>query len=364
MRLVIIFILIIFNFSCTSEKKINVDYVVLDIESTINNKKKNSLKFNNIVKKTKLIPVETTDSTLFKYLFIADIIKDKIISFDKEAIYSINKESGNVKKIINNNGAGPREYKFIIDVVVEDDSIIFVYDTGKRGFLKYDFKGNFIQFIKNDSISTFEIMKNGNYCVCFSPFINSDYHTAIYDKNWNLISENIVNQRRNIETDMFYWNSIQKYNDELMFKDFFSDTIHQIKGKDYSPFIVLSKGKYKLPLEIGKNIMEKGREANNYIQQESYASVSNYCFLSYILNNSKYYDVWNIEESALIFRNIVNSNEDIKGIPIVINDVQIGIWSDYAKDNMLYSVINPEDALKIMPKLPEDTNPIILEIEL
>jgi hypothetical protein len=163
---------------------------------------------------------------------------------------------------------------------------------------------------------------------------------------------------------MYYWNSINHNNGKLLFKDCFGDTIYQITAEKDIPYLVLNKGKYKMPLEIASTLDILYKEGHHYIQQDYCIIASRYCFLSFNYDNKKFYDIWDMPDSRLVYRNIVQSQRDAIGFPVKLNDKTIHVWIDFAKDNLIYCVVSPEDALELIPTLPEDTNPVILEIEL
>jgi hypothetical protein len=345
--------------SCSPQKE--NEYAVIDLGRSLNTDISNDLSLNDISEKIEIIPVVTTDSTLLQYIFFADVIDDKIIAYDKETLFSINKADGNINKIINNKGAGPGEYKAIMDVIV-DHNIINIYDPGKRGFLKYDFSGKFIDFFRNDSIGTFKpLTSDGNYAVCYSPFSKPDRFFSIYDKDWNYVRGGVKNNR-GYDFAILYFNGISTYNGNLFFMD--ADTLYQITTEKDIPYLVLNMGKYKMPIETAATLNMLDKEGPKYIQQMRFAIVSKYCFISYNYDYKLYYDIWDYQNSKLLYRNIVKSERESLGIPVKINNKTIHVWIDYAKNNYIYCIVNPEDALKLIPSLPEDTNPIILEVKL
>ena len=120
-------IFVCFIISCdNNNRKKSKDYFLLDIENSIYKKPSNKLTINEISNEINIIPVKTNDSTLFDNLFIAGVTDKEIISYEKKALYSIDKKNGAVKTILNNQGTGPEEYKDILDVIIEEDSIIYI----------------------------------------------------------------------------------------------------------------------------------------------------------------------------------------------------------------------------------------------
>jgi hypothetical protein len=348
--------------SCSPQKE--KEYAVIDLGSSLNTDRSNDLSLNDISEKIEIIPVVTTDSTLLQYIFFADVMDDKIIAYDKETLFSINKADGNINKIIDKRGAGPEEYQAIMNVIV-DHNILNLYDPGKRGFLKYDFSGKFIDFFRNDSIATFKpLTSDGNYAVCYSPLFKSDNFVGIYDKDWNYVRGGVKNDRRDKHLAMLYFNGINTYNGKLFFMDAFGDTLYQMTTEKDIPYLVLNKGKYKMPIETAATLDMLNKEGPKYIELGHFTIASKYCFMFYYYDNKHYYDIWDFENSKLLYRNIVKSERESPGIPVKINNKTIHIWVDYAKNNYIYCIVNPEDALKLIPSLPEDTNPIILEVKL
>ena len=352
--------------SCNDDKNKTKNYALLDIESSITIGNTNNFSLNKIVKEINVIPTETNDSTLLKHMFIAGVIGNEIIFYDKEALYSVNRTNGKVNTILRKQGSGPEEYKYIIDVIIDNDSIVYIYDSGKRGFLKFNINGTFNQFIKNDSIGTFQKIKDDYSVVCYSPFINSNNFVSIYDEKGNYYRNSIHNNRKDIELDMYYWNRLNKYNDLILFKDFLGDTIYNITAQADLPYIVLNKGKYKIPIEIASNRDKVDKEGHKYVQQESFYISSHYCFFTYYFDRNKYYDIWDMNTSRLLYRNIlIYQSRDIRiGTPVKINNQDINVWANFAINNYIYCIVEAEDAIKLIPSLPEDSNPILLEIKL
>lgn len=363
-KLFTLLLLSILLVACKNGKQ-QSDSVVLDIHRQLFVKKSTLSALNEIAEDVKIIPVETNESCLFDFLAIAGTTDDNIISFDKDAVYSIHKSDGEVTPVLKKKGRGPQEYKVIMDVVLEGDSIINIYDNGKRGFLKYDSQGNFLDFLANDSVGTFRRMPDGNLCIITSPFHNNDFFTAICDGKWDFIREGVPNDRKDVDFDMFFFNDFRFYNEKMLFRDYFGDTIYHITSEKDTPYIVLSQGQYKMPFDIAADNFKRNDEGYKYIDGINYMISSTYCFLNYYFDKKQYFDIWDLSQAKLIYRNTNSFEKPSYGIPVKLhNGLVVSVWANFAKDNYVYCVIEPTDAVKIIPSLPEDTNPIILEIKL
>jgi hypothetical protein len=243
---------------------------------------------------------------------------------------------------------------------------VHIYDGYKINI--YDFKGNFIKSHKSDSTGPLVILGDWYYAVSYSPFLKSEYALGIYDKSWNLHRKSIsINKDRKYA--IYPFTQAAKFNDDYYYMAALGDTLYQITSEYEKPYIVTPKGKYKIPENVTATLAELDKSGYLYIQQEYGMLISKYYFLSYYYNNQTYYDIWDIESStpALISRNKYSHTEEYTegtGIPVLIGDVKINVWPRYVSGRMMYCTIDAENAVKLIPSLPWDTNPVILELEI
>ena len=351
------------------ESKNENSIIVIDIANTINKKGNKISYLNDISQDIRLIPIETNDSILFKHVNIEGITEEYIVAHDgnigvnKIAVYLINKNSGKVASIIDRRGQGPGDYLRIANVFVNTkDNTIFLSDNVKIN--EYTFDGKFIKSIKNDSIDALRILSDDNFAVSFSPLVNQDYALGIYDKSWVLKRKSIPKLKIKEKFDMVYFDAIFNFNNDFFYKLAHSDTLYRFTSEFDEPYLVHSKGRYTIPFDIKANREMTEKYGNRYVQYDFGYLISKYYFLTYYYNNKFYSEIWNIEESSLLFKSIYGRDGRHPGIPVIIGEEIINVWPSYVKNNYLYCIIENEDALKIMPSLPEDTNPIILEVKL
>jgi hypothetical protein len=349
--------------SCIHKEK--QPYIIIDLAKSINLNGSQEIILNDISTNLKIILTETNDSVLFQYMFIRGITKEDIVVSDKNALYYVNKETGKVSTLVNKRGNGPGEYNMLFDAYVENrDSTVYIYDIHKINI--YNFKGNFIKSVKSDSIGPLVILNDGYYAVSFSPLMKPKYALGIYDKSWNLHRKSIpINDRK---FAIAYFTQATKFNDDYYYRKVFGDTLYQITSEYDNPYIVTPKGLYKMPENVTASLSELDKSGYRYIQNEYGILISKYYFLSYDYNYITYYDIWNIETSTLIYRNkyrrIEDKNMEGGGIPVLIGDIKINVWPKYVSGNVMYCIIEAENAVKLVPSLPWDTNPIILELTL
>jgi hypothetical protein len=349
--------------SCNHTEK--SPHIVIDLENTITKKGSDELKLNDISEKIRLIPIETNDSTLLSAVhIIAGTTEERVIIYDKQTVYFINKEDGKVLSTINRYGEGPEEYGLIMDVCLDKQkNTLYIYDPTKKSAKEYTVSGEFVKSIKNDSIGIFRILNDGHFAVSFPPYLNKDFALGIYDNSWNLLRKGIPKKKdRNFA--MLYFDNIVEFNNEYYYKLTFSDTLYRISLEFDEPYLIVSKGKYKLPEELAASLSELDKHGDKYVQQDYGYLISNYYFQTYYYDRKAYYEIWNTENSALIYKSTYGQEGGIKGIPIVIEGKEICVWPGYVSGDFLYCFIEDEDAVSLVPSLPSDTNPIILEVKI
>lgn len=361
-KIVIVCILCFIGFiSCEHNKK---PYIIINLGNTINDKGPNSLKLNDISESVKLIPIETNDSLLLPIVYIAGTTKDSIIVHDKKSVYCINKENGRVFYAINRYGDGPEEYKFIFDAFLNKrKKTICIYDPTKKAILEYTFDGTYLTSLRNDSIGFFRILNDGCFAVSYSPFSNTGFALGIYDDTWNLKRKGIP-KKKDREFDMAHFDDIAEFNNEHYYKLSFCDTLYRILPDLDEPYLVVLKGKYKIPVEIAASLSESDKHGHKYIQQDYGYLISKYFFLRYYYDRRVCYEIWDTENSTLIYKNRYGQDGGNKGVPVVIDGKEFFVWPIYVSGNFLYCTIEDDDATSLMPSLPSDTNPIILEVNI
>jgi hypothetical protein len=342
--------------------------IIIDLEKAID-KSPVKLTLNDISENSRIISTETTDAILFENMSVMGITKENIIVLNsgpsnKETfLYFVNKETGKVSVLLNKQGAGPGEYRSIIDVVIkEQDSIVYVSDIQTMTIHTYNFHGNFINSFKNDSVQIFNLLNDGNFAVGFPSYLQLGYALGIYDKSLNLKRIGIPKVYK--KTAMTYLDAINKFNNEYYYHVALGDTLYQITSEYEKPYLVRSKGVYKLPVEVAASLSELEKNYDRYIQGDYGYIISKYYFLSYTYGGATYYDIWDLKTSTLIYRNKKADNDATSGIPVSIDSVKINVWPRYVDGDMMYCTIEAEDAVKLIPSLPWDTNPIILEIKI
>ena len=358
------FILLFLLGACTQTSVEKKSYILINLAKNID-KTANNTTLNDFYKIERVIPLHTSDSFLLSNVSFIEVDDDEFIFNDRNAVYYVNKKSGKLRSMLNKKGKGPGEYIGIDGVTLDNQDNLLIYDINARKLLKYSPNGDFMSHLSGDSIGPIKVLSNGSYIVNHTPLSGSEYSLSIYDKSWNLIRRNIS---RDNTTDfaMINFDNLAKHNGAYYFKQAFGDTIYNVTQKADIPYLVLDKGKYKMPVEIATSLEKLDKEGSGYIQRDSYRLASNYMFLTYYYDNKDYYDIWDFEKEQLIYRGILDykARKGIKGIPLLINGVQVDVWPSFALGDYLYCDLEAHEAMKFMPSVSEEDNPVIIELKL
>ena len=361
--------MMVFCIIAACDHKGNDKCIIIDIEKTLHSDGPKDFILNDIAKSVTLIPIETNDSILLNHVIIEGVTEEYIVAHggnigvNKLAIYFINKTNGKVSSIIDRYGRGPGEYLRIGDVSLNKrDNTVYLSDYTKIN--EYTFEGKFINSIQNDSIGKVRILNDGNFAVSYHPSKNTEFALGIYDSSWNLLRRGIPKAERDRNFDMMYFDAIFEFNNEFFYKLAHSDTLFRIKSEYDESYLVHSKGRYQLPINIKASMEQTEREGDKFIQQDFGYLISKFYFLSYYYDNKLYQEIWNIDNSSLMYKSIYSREGGVNGVPVRIGEKSIYVWPTFVSNDAIYCIIQAEDAITLIPSLLEDSNPVILEIKL
>jgi hypothetical protein len=314
---------------------------------------------NEIAGRMQIIPVETSDSALFAALGVCGVVGDEIFFTDRDAVYAVQRESGKVRTVLDRKGEGPGYYPSFEGVFMEGDTLLRVRST--PGFYEYDLRGNFRNSFQIDSVSDFRVTADKKRYAVFQPMLVKDAAIGVYDEDWNLLRKGLRNTQA--ETNIYAAAPITDFDNKYFFKEAYTDTLYQITEERDIPYLVLQMGDYACRSDVfagGPVIIDE----IDCILAPTCALSDDYCFLRYLYKGRYYYDIWKPDTGELLYRYIAESYNDKYTFSVRVNDIDMKVALQGGKDNRLYCEISPDDVLKLFPTAPEDTNPMLLEIEL
>jgi hypothetical protein len=359
----LLFIPVVLLFAaCSQDKK--SDCITLNLEKAIRSTKSNLI-LNDISSGYRVIPLETSDSCLLSYPFIKYVTDSDIWIKDSQAIYRFDKINGRLLFKLDRKGQGTEEYLSTLDYVIDySTQTILIYDINKKRIITYNFEGKYLNSFKNDFISSFELTGENRFLVSYTPYSEEPFHIGIYDRSWNVINQlmpktEVFNQKKGL----FHYDGLYKFNDRHYLKKTFGDTVYQVDTQSAKLYVAVSKGNLKIPVHIATDLSKK-KEVPLYISGEFGYIVSSYYFSTYYYQDNTYQDVWNLETSSLVYRNLRHGPDSNNGIPFIIQGNTIFVWPKCVCNEYMYCTVPADEMKKIIPEMKDDDNPVILEIKI
>ena len=261
----LIFGLAFFFFAC--KKKVGTNDNKFET-IVINFNESQSVDIHENDNKIKSLTLEVTDHSLLTHIEDIQIRKNEIFVYDAHRVIVFDMDGKYIKKI-GHRGQGPGEYTNINSFFFEGDNIC-LYDGNLQKLFVYDENDNFLETRQTKE------MISSLYPIGQDKFIGKKKFQgdqvkvstlAILDKKLEL-QQNIGN--RFLTSGIGVFDYCYSFNNNILYWEFFNDTIYSIQGDGLFPLYYVDFQKYKIP-EIekkGKNISE----IIEYINQ----STSNY----------------------------------------------------------------------------------------
>ena len=180
------------------------------------------------------ISLETTKESLMDYIDQIWIDNSNILINCKQAGLLLFQQDGKFARMIGKRGRGPGEYGNIFHFEVIRDTI-YVSSTGRRGFLRYAFDGTFCGEIKLNYQPIFFSTTNDQKLACY---IMEEGKIYVYNKNLDSPPDTIIVEYGVTKGRYRYafkdQNTayLQKYSKGLLFYDYISDTVWNIKNNN------------------------------------------------------------------------------------------------------------------------------------
>ncbi len=318
---------------------------------------------NHLAQTVEMIPIQTVEGCLMAQPRICWAQDSILILEDRAVIYRINSATGQIRTVIDRKGKGPGEYMMIGDVVCDPRrGEIYVSDLARK-INTYTLNGRFLSASPVDFIGGFNQLPDRNFAITYYP---SSYRTVcvgIYDSTWNKVCDylpfaDVTQQNR---TGSVSVEPISRQNEQCYYKSTLGDTLYRLSSRGPVPALVLDKGELRLPAAIAMDVTRK-KERSEYIFGEYGFLVDKFYFVSFYYDNRKYYDIWDLNTSALVYRNVLSSPSDPEGVVVAVDQKQINFWPKYVHDDCLYAIVGADTG--IVPGLDENSNPVIVKIKI
>ena len=343
-------------FMACHEEPLDESMHVLPLSECIETGRYEDKSFMSSIDEVSYVPFELTDSSVLGNCYISTDEGGRIFVYDLHSVYAFDNKTGSFLSRIKRNGEGPEEYLGISDISINmKDSTVFILDGNRKRINSYSLNdGCFLNSIKSDSIVSFENFDNEKWVFYNSPMFPFYYDICVSDYSWN----NRKGIQERIEESKFEHivpiSDFMKYNDGIY--TLRKDTIYKIENEDrIEPFIFLDKGRLSIPDEIAYGVKNK-QKRHDYIWGETCCFSEEYYFSSYYYNRKVYYDVWNLKERKLCYRNMIESPSDNRGFPVRLNGTIIYVWPTWVKNDVFYCIIDEVESEKLVENFDEEQN--------
>ncbi|MDE5881662.1 MAG: 6-bladed beta-propeller [Muribaculaceae bacterium] len=341
--------------ACGGHKTAEGDIPAINLEKEINHDPFDNLDRSNW--NLEVINLEATDSTMLDdFIGIGAIDDNDVWVYNFEKLYDF-AHNGKCKRVIAKRGNGPGEYVNLLGVAQLPDRQLALIGA-PQAVLCYSPAGKW-ESTKKVPLFRINVVKNDivGMAYTFEETGKEDNSILWMDENLNVTDS--LSIQSHLDPD-------GQLSDPSLHNNFgkptllMNDTIFNLaeKGK-ITPLITLQLGKYKMPNEVRKD-WDRSDEMKLYILPIGLLIWEDYAFVEYGYDNKTYFDIWNINDMSLCFRNIMEDPEPPAGFPMRLPDgKEIGIWPTKVIDGKLLGVVMP--SLQSDPSY-QDANPSIFII--
>lgn len=360
MKIFRVLLFVLLTISCSRKEVVELREISIG-KSVLAKEKPEELDLLKRSKSLRIIPLEFTDSSIIGTCRLSGITQQEIIVKDRNDIYIFDLHSGDYISKFNKRGEGPTEYSSISDVAIDSvNRIFYLLDIASHKINVYTFDGEYQKSIANDSIASIELMDDGGFVTYNLPTKSCAFDLCLYDAQWKPILSMLKKKETDSPKGLILINDFTVFDHSVY--TCLNDTLYNVSSKGAAPVLYLNKGSLALPIEIASNVSRK-KERDSYIWGDYGLLVENLYFLKYYYDKKQFFDIWDISNGKLKYRNMMESPSDPFGISLNVNGIELSIWPNYVKDNFLYCVLNDDQVAKLMP-LGNEENPVILEIAL
>lgn len=339
----------------------------VDLLEKIKEDSKNELSMNNLIEDYKIILLEDSAFLINSHQICA-VTPTLIVLSDVNAVSIIDRNTGKVRYNIAHQGRGAGEYTTLSKCVVDDKTqSLYILDSSLGKLLQYSYNGEVIREITGlHELADFELNKDGTFLVCYKYEAKIPFELGIYDNNFELKKQFIKNKwdKPSFNQGLFIFNDIKNFNGGFYYQPIENDTVFNITNGEEEYGFTIREGNLKIPLDVMTDIKKKA-ERMNYIWGEYGVLSGSLYFSSYYHNNAKYQDIWNLDESDLLYRNIIKAEGSPRlGIKLNMGEKDLGVWPSFASGEYVYCMVNGMVAHSIFPQFSEDSNGFILELKM
>lgn len=365
----IIFILALYLFigSCKDSPTVNENIYTI----TASIEQEEDISLFDFVSKVRLIPLETTDSSLVAHITKIITSKDKIFIYDRiqNQIFIFNQEGQFISKI-NQKGRGPEEYNSLSDLAINPfNGCLEILDPWGK-LLAFDLNGKYLHSFRlpKDLRIYHEFIPLNRDSIAF--YSSSEPYTLnIYSRTASKIIYSGFKSPKKLSINSPL-SSFYRFRDTVYFSRYLYDDVFAITHTNIAPIYQWFFPGHKYDPDKVIPEYDHNNSKDYFAIQEllPYTHINNletdsyrYTCLS-IRSGKKYVNVLHNKKTQ---RNIVfhKTKEGVIFTPYILNDsIALGPIEPWRKkEEYLNEQILDDQNRQILNQLTEDSNPILIE---
>ncbi|KYG78784.1 6-bladed beta-propeller [Roseivirga echinicomitans] len=258
--------------SITEEKnQTNDEFKVISL--SIESEKR---KLSDMIESIEIMGLEETDEGLLSGVYGLSEVKGRIIfPSGSEGNVFVYSDQGKFISTFNRQGDGPEEYGRIQHLWIKKDTL-FIHDGQRGNINKYDFEGKYLGQIKPSIKPTHYYPYHDGYVGDMNgrPINDSlKFNVVFYDDQLKMTG--MKNPYKNVIPFPIVTtvNSLAPYNDDLLYREIFSDTVFLIQDNTVKPLLKLDFGTEYLWND--EEMRADGQKAMNSIEKSGLVWIFN-----------------------------------------------------------------------------------------
>lgn len=318
--------------------------------------------------------IGTEDSTLLAYPQIFGYKDGDIYLYDgmSETFFRVRERDGKILSRFCRKGRGPGEYVSLGTACLDGArDMILASDVSMNRILAYTPEGRYLPEYSRDSLIGAAVLADGNILALNPMDLDLLYAGTgqagtcydIYDAEWNLIRRGTVMQNAKRSFMIGYPDPVRSIDGECYYLPFRSDTLYRVTADADIPMLVFDKGRYTMSDEAYMNT-ETMVSTGPWISDANMDTqiIGPYAFVSFYVTSGLYcIQVWDMRDGKLVY---AASSEDSRrpGFRLKSDGVELSVSPSFVVDGEIFSILDYGDAVKLVPDLDADANPVILHL--
>ena len=247
--------------------------------------------------------------------------------------------------------------------------MILVSDVSMKRILAYTPEGKYLPEYSRDSLIGAAVLADGNI-LALNPvdparlYAGTEQSGAcydIYDAEWNPIRRGTVMQNTKRSFMIGYPEPVMSLGGECYYSPYRSDTLYRVTADADIPALVFDKGRYAISDEAYMNpeMMVSGGPGISDVSTEI---IGPYAFCDFYITLDGLYcsQVWDMRDGKLVYA--ASSGDSRPGFRLKSDGVGLSVSPSFVVDGEIFSILDYDDALRLVPDLDADANPVLLHL--